>query len=241
MNSITSSKNSTILLLTALIAAILFAVYYYLLTPKLEAVEEKESAISSLNQEIKGVQEQIAVMGQTQQSSVSNSILLRKKVPQTRAIEKVLLDIAEIEAVTGTLVETISFNNYDSTVIDSTITDPNAPKVDEGAVQDTTQTDAGATEEQSTETATEELPVSTIAKESLPQELKLVTFNIEIAALNLEALKEFLLEIEKIERIMKIDSLDISSTGEEDQFKDDSDQTPTATIQITTFYYEGEN
>ncbi|MFJ7735051.1 potassium transporter [Lysinibacillus sp. NPDC097287] len=244
MNSITSNKNSAILLLTALIAALLFAVYYYVLTPKLDDVKAKESTVSTINQEITSLQEQIAIVEETQQSSTSENLTLRKKVPQTRAIEKVLLDIAEIEAVTGTLVESISFNNYDSLVLDSTITDPNAPVVDEGAVQDVPATGGDGTDNQPTEEETEgttdELPVSTIAKESLPAALKLVTFSIDIAALDMKSLNSYLEEIEKIERIMKIDALDISLPGEEDKFQEDADPTVTATIQVTTFYYEGE-
>ncbi|KOS69315.1 hypothetical protein AEA09_12595 [Lysinibacillus contaminans] len=240
MNSITSNKNSAILLLTALIAAVLFAVYYYVLTPKLDDVKAKESTVSTLNQEITSLQEQIAIVEETQQSSATNNVTLRKKVPQTRAIEKVLLDIAEIEAVTGTLVESISFNNYDSLVLDSTITDPNAPVVDEDApVTDGDTTDTQPTEEDP-EATTDELPVSTIAKESLPAALKLVTFSMDIAALDMKSLNSYLQEIEKIERIMKIDALDISLPGEEDKFQEDADPTVTATIQVTTFYYEGE-
>lgn len=245
MNSITSNKNSAILLLTALVAALLFAVYYYVLTPKLDDVKAKESSVSSLNQEITSLQEQIALVAEKQQSSTSSDLTLRKKVPQTRAIEKVLLDIAEIEAVTGTLVESISFNNYDSLVLDSSITDPNAPVVDEGATQAAPTTDGEGTDsqpiEEETEGATDELPVSTITKESLPAALKLVTFSIDIAALDMKSLNSYLQEIEKIERIMKIDTLDISLPGEEEQFKEDADPTVTATIQVTTFYYEGEN
>lgn len=241
MNSITSSKNSTILLLTALFAAILFAVYYYVLTPKLDEVKEKESTLSSLNQEITTLQEQMTLIDETQQTSISNTLTLRKKVPQTREIEKILLDIAEIEAVTGTLVESIRFNNYDSPVVDSTITDPNAPAVDQEAVPRTPAVEEKATDNQSTpEGTTDTPPVSTITKESLPEQLKLVTFSFDIAALDLQALQNFLQEIEQIERIMKIDTLSISSPGEEEQLQEDADPTVKATVQVTTFYYEGE-
>ena len=238
---LSGGKNTGPLLITALLLALIFAVYYYVLTPKLDEVKAKESSVSTLNQEITSLQEQIALVEETQQSSAINNLTLRKKVPQTRAIEKVLLNIAEIEAVTGTLVESISFNNYDSLVLDSSITDPNAPVVDEGAAQDVPATNGDQSTEEETEITTDELPVSTIAKESLPAALKLVTFSIDIAALDMKSLNSYLEEIEKIERIMKIDALDISLPGEEDKFQEDADPTVTATLQVTTFYYEGEN
>ncbi len=242
----TSSKNSAILLLTALIAAILFALYYYIVTPKLEEVNTKESSINSLQQEISTIEKEITIIEENRKSSDIGILALRKKVPQTRAMEEVIRNIEEIEAVTGTRVENVDFNNYDSLVIDAII-DPNAP--DSGGKEDGTGEPAAETEEQATtdnkeETATpqtdKELPISTILKESLPEELKLVTFSIDVAAKDSQTMLEFLKEIEKIERVMKIDALDFKLVGEEAKFQEDVDSTVNATVQVTTFYYEGQ-
>lgn len=242
MNSITSNKNSTLLLLTALLAAILFAVYYYVLTPKLDEVEAKESILNSLNQEITSLQEQLTLIDETQQTSIASKLTLRNKVPQTKEIDKILLDIAEIEAVTGTLVDSIRFSNYDSSVVDSTITDPNAPVVDPEGTQETAAVDDQVTTNQSTpDSSSNTSPVYTITKDSLPAQLKLVTFSFDIVALDMQDLLAFIQEIEQIERIMKIDTVSISSPGEEEQLQGDADSTFKATIQITTFYYEDEN
>ena len=233
----TSSKNSGILLVTALVAAILFAVYYYVLTPKLDEVEAKETALSTLRQDIANLQQQLDQATLSQQMFASNDLVLRKKVPPMRAIEKVLADVGEIEEITGTRMESISFNNYDSLVSDSTIQDVNAPQeeVEQPSAEDTNNT---TTEEQE---KMEALPVSTIAKESLPPALKLVTFEIQILALDMESLHNYLEEIEKLERIMKIDTVSIQLPGEEDVLKEDGDPTVEATVQITTFYYDGDN
>lgn len=242
MNSVTSSRNSTILLLTALLAAILFAVYYYVLTPKLDEVEVKESTISSLNQQITSLQEQLTVLDEMQQTSISNKLALRNKVPQSKEINKILLKIAEIEAVTGTLVDSIRFSNYDTTVVNSTIQDPSAPVVDSEGTQETAELDELTTTDQSaSDTASDTPAVSTIAKDSLPAQLKLVTFSFEIVAINQQDLLTFIQEIEQIERVMKIDTVSLTSPGEEEQLQEDAESTYKASIQITTFYYEGEN
>ncbi|MFF2794314.1 potassium transporter [Lysinibacillus xylanilyticus] len=239
----TSGKNSTILLLTALIAAILFALYYYILTPKLEEVDAKESAINSLQQEISTIQEQIALIEENGKSSRTSSLTLRKKVPQTRAIDEVIRNIEEIEAVTGTRVEAMDFNNYDSLVMDSTMTDPNSTNSGEQAdtQQSTTEADEQAVVMNGeTPEVKDKLPTATFTKDSLPKELKLVTFNIDVVALDNEAMVEFIKEIEKIDRVMKIDAIDFESTGEEAKFQEDADTTLKSTIQVTTFYYEGQ-
>lgn len=239
----TSSKNSTILILTALIAAILFALYYYIVTPKLEEVDAKESSNIALQQEVSTIQEQIALIEKNGKSNRTSSLTLRKKVPQTRAIDEVIRNIEEIEVVTGTRVEAMDFNNYDSLVMESAITDPNSTNSEEQA--DTQQSTTEADEQtvaknDETPEVKDKIPTATLNKDSLPKELKLVTFDIEVVALDNKAMVEFIKEIEKIDRVMKIDAIDFTLTGEETKFQEDADTTLKATIQVTTFYYEGQ-
>lgn len=239
----TSSKNSTILILTALIAAILFALYYYIVTPKLEEVDAKESSINTVQQEISTIQEQIALIEKNGKSNRTSNLTLRKKVPQTRAIDEVIRNIEEIEVVTGTRVEAMDFNNYDSLVMESAITDPNSTNSEEQA--DTQQSATEADEQavaknDETPEVKDKIPTATLNKDSLPKELKLVTFDIEVVALDNKAMVEFIKEIEKIDRVMKIDAIDFTLTGEETKFQEDADTTLKATIQVTTFYYEGQ-
>ncbi|OXS75435.1 hypothetical protein B1B04_06875 [Lysinibacillus sp. KCTC 33748] len=239
----TSSKNSTIIILTAFIAAILFALYYYIVTPKLEEVDAKENSINSLQQEISTIQKQIALIEEKGKSASANNLTLRKKVPQTRAIEEVIRNIEEIEAVTGTRVEAMDFNNYDSLVMDSTMTDPNSINSEEQA--DLKQSENVAEEpavdkNDETPEVKEKIPTATFNKDSLPKELKLVTFSIDVVALDNEAMVEFIKEVEKIDRVMKIDAIDFTLTGEEEKFQEDADTTLKSTIQVTTFYYEGQ-
>ena len=86
----------------------------------------------------------------------------------------------------------------------------------------------------------DKIPTATLNKDSLPKELKLVTFDIEVVALDNKAMVEFIKEIENIDRVMKIDAIDFTLTGEETKFQEDADTTLKATIQVTTFYYEGQ-
>ena len=242
MSSITSNKNSTLLLLTALLAAILFACYYYVLTPKLDEVELKEGSINSLNQQITSLQQQLTIQDETQQTSISNVLTLRNKVPQAKEINKILLKIAEIEAVTGTLVDSIRFSNYDTPVVNSTVSDPNAPVLDSEGTQDSALLDEQGTIDQAATDSTLNNPiVSTISKDSLPAQFKLLTFSFDIVAINQQDLLTFIQEIEQIERVMKIDTVNLTSPGEEEQLQEDADLTYKASIQITTFYYEDEN
>ncbi|KOS62791.1 hypothetical protein FJQ98_06870 [Lysinibacillus agricola] len=228
MNKLTSSKKSSIMLLIALIAAILFALYYYLLLPKMNEVESKESNVKQLQQQITSLNGQLAKLDEKQGVPTSNLLTMRQKLPETRAIEKVVLDLAEIEEVSGTRIESMNFNNDDTSVAQSDVPDPNMLEKADAEVNG---------EQENTE---EKSLISSIAKESLPANLKLITFNLEVAALDLKSLESFLKEIEQLERVMKTDAINFTIPGEQDQLEKDADLTLKATVQVTTFYYEGQ-
>lgn len=235
MNSISSSKNGTLLIVIALAMALLFALYYYVVKPKQDEEQMIRSEINSLHTEIAAIEEVIAT-NQSQQSQTNvNEFALRKKVPDNREIDELILSIEEMQYVTDSRIQSIDFNNYDALVSSSGLQDPlSAPETEEGAATESTES---ADQTEDTE-APEELPVSTIAVETLPPSLKLVTFNINVAAPNDVNLLQFIEEIEKKERVMRIDIIDFALPGEEDQFTEEASEIVTANIQVTTFYYE---
>ena len=227
MNKLTSSKNSSMILLLALIAAILFALYYYLLSPKLNEVNEKESNVLQVQQELASVKEQLAQLDKEQGQPTINILALRQKLPATRAVEKIILDLAEIEEVTGTRIQSLTVQGEDGTVTNSDVSnDPNMLEQAEAEVNG---------DQENKETTT---PIASLSKDSLPTNLKLVTFILEVGALDFNSLESFLQEVEQLERIMKTDKIEFKLPGEQAQLEKDADLTLKATVQVTTFYYE---
>lgn len=229
MNSVSSSKNTTVLLVIALAMALLFAVYYYVVKPKQDDAETVNREVNTLRAEISSLEENLtAIRAQHSQTSI-NEFALRKKVPATRAIDSLILDMEEIEYVTGSRIQSIDFNNYDDQVATSGLEDPNAS---------TATKEQETTEETQNNEQSEALPVSTIAVENLPPSLKLITFNINVMSPNNETLQQFIKEIEKIERVMHIDMIDFTLPVEENIFLENATDVVFADIQVTTFYYE---
>ena len=239
---LSSSKNSGPILIASLVAVLLFAVYYYVLLPKQSEAGMIESSVNSLRSEISTLNEQIASVQESQSNADSNEFALRKKLPNNREIDELLLNIEEIEYVSGSRIQSISFNNYDSLVSTSSLTDPNAVTETEENAEGQTE----ASEEQATDTDTtsepEEpvtaTPVSTITVESLPVNLKLVTFEVGVESPNYGKLQQFVKEIEEIERVMHIDTIEYALPGEENTYAENASDIVSATIQVTTFYYE---
>lgn len=246
MNQLSSGKNSGILLLTALVAALLFAIYYYLVLPKQEEVASAQSSVNALQTEIADIQEQSTDLEVDDNQETTNLFALQKKVPQNREVNELLLNIEEIEFVSDTRILSVEFNNYDSLVAESELQDPNyVEPVEEGEepAEAPVETETETAIDNETEEATEETaapPVSSIARETLPAQLKMITFSISVESPNAENIEIFLKELETLERVMRIDTLDYYLPGEENEFSQELSETVTATIQVTTFYYEGE-
>ncbi|MFJ8235062.1 potassium transporter [Ureibacillus sp. NPDC094379] len=235
---ISSSKNSAVLLLSALVAALIFAVYYYVVAPKKGEAEMLSNSVSSLQSEITTYQDQLKGLEDTQSKNASTTFTLRKKVPQSREIDGLLLNIEEIAYVTESNVQSINFNNYDSLVSESGYIEPESQEETTSTETEGTETtEAEATE--NGETIQEDVPISTLAQ-SLPPELKLITFNLQIESPDYSRLQQFIKEIENLERVMHIDTISYSLPGEENEFAEDASDVATASIQLTTFYYEGE-
>lgn len=231
------NKRSAVLLIFLLVAVVFVAGYYYLVLPQKEEVAMKETSVLNLQAEIASLDQQTSVLEGEAVEAEDSIYTLRKKVPENRAIDQLLLSIQEIELVTNSRADNIAFNNYDGLVAESGL---NVPL--EEVVEETEQTEAseavGTTDV--TETVTEEPPVSPIASEAMPPSLKLITVSLDIRSENYESLKTFLKELEALERVTRIDSIDFGLPGELKEVEVDTSDVTSASIQITTFFYDGE-
>lgn len=211
------NKQTIILLLTALVGAVLFGLYYYVVAPQQDAARSKANTVASLQQSNAEISQQITTLQEQQTTSVSD-VRLHKKVPEKRYIEKILRSLEEIETLTGTRIEGIQFNDYDNAV--------EPPMPEEAEVE-------GANAETETEPVVE-------GEVALPvlENLKTITYEVQIKTPNYKELRVFINEVEKLERIMKIDMVDIAQPGEEVKFTDKPDTSLEATLQLTTYFYE---
>ena len=180
MNKLTSSKNSSMILLLALIIfAILFALYYYLLSPKLNEVNEKRVMYCRCGKNY-NVKEQLAQLDKEQGQPTINILALRQKLPATRAVEKIILDLAEIEEVTGTRILSLTVQGEDGTVTPSDVSnDLNMLEQAEAEVNG---------DQENKESTT---PIASLSEDSLPANLKLITFILEVGALDFNSLESF--------------------------------------------------
>jgi type IV pilus assembly protein PilO len=84
------------------------------------------------------------------------------------------------------------------------------------------------------------VPTTTISAAQLPPALKLLTLNIAVDAPDNSALQLFIREIEQLERVVRVDTISYTLPDELGSVNPLEATNISASIQVTTFYYEGD-
>lgn len=230
--SLNESKSLAVLL-GVIIVLLLGAFYYYFITPKVDTKKQTEQAISQLQTDITTLEQNVAVLSAIDAGDADN-YELRKKLPVERQLDNLLRSIHEVELMSESKILKMTFNNYDEEVAKA----ENLKSKEETTTEGTEQTES-TTED--AEVVTEEKPVTPIDMEALPTELKLMSLELEMQVMDEEHLMMFLKELEAIERIVRIDGVDISSPpapGELELKQQDPNKQIVVKVQLTTFYAE---
>lgn len=189
-------------------------------------------------------------------------------MPLSRQLDELILSLQEIEMVSGSQIASINFNNYDGGLTEADGTNENNESTegtDEATADDTNnndeltdskddpgtnETDENQSDEQVTEdknsedngldTNDENEQATNETVTNLPTNVKLITINLSVASPDFEHFQLFLQELEKLERITRVDTLTFTKPAERELlYEKDGSQAVTADVQITTFYYNG--
>jgi hypothetical protein len=228
MNELVSDKKTAYILISALVVFLLGAVYYFVLHPLKNEKESKEVSIEVLQGEVAALKEEYS-SSQLQDDSTENAFYLKTQVPLTRELNELIRSIEEVELLSESKILSVEFNNYDGTIEDAQL----LPVTSEENTETETQSEDVLTDEPS-----EEPPVSPVAEASLPEKLKLITFNISILTKNYDSLVLFVEEIEHLKRIYRVDQITLSASGEEQLLDEGAVKNIAAKIQLTTFYHD---
>jgi type IV pilus assembly protein PilO len=242
-----TGENKVLVALLGLIAFLLVGVaYYYVILPKGEEETRIKYAIQGLKIENSELENQVAVLSVVETDD-ANEYDLRKKLPVSRELDKLLHTIQEVELMSESKIVSISFNNYDAEV-SQTITTPEVKeeKVEESAEEvDETETESDSDEEEKeADSEVEETdvelvkPITPIDISLLPEELKLISLKIDLQVLDYDHLLKFLHEIEGLDRVVRIDEVNFYQPGELELAQEEPDKRLDVTVQLTTFFSE---
>ena len=236
---IVKRQKSSYLLIGALIFALIFALYYYIVLPKVDERATVQSQVDTLNSEIATITADIQTIEQKNaETEAPNIFTLQKKVPQQLNLEEIVRDIEEVEAVTGTRIVSVEFEQQDRDVPETGGTE------DFIQTQETLSGAAAEAQENNPLTtgevggATTETTAPVFSKDELPKGLNYISFSITVITPDYKRLQQFIDEFEKMERIFKVDAISFELPGEAELLATESVSSIQSEIQLTAFYYE---
>lgn len=234
------NENKLLVVLLGLIAFLLLgAGYYYVIIPKGEARTQKTNSINQLEVENSALENQVATLS-VGSPDETNDFELRNKLPMNRELDNLLHTINEVELMSESQIVSIAFNNYDEEVSQSIFASQKDEEEADVEAEEKVDvdTDTEVEDAEVDDEVDETKPVTPIDTELLPDELKLISLNIVLSVLDYDHLLKFLNEVEEVERVIRIDSVNFSKSGEEKMAQENPDERITVSVQLTTFYSE---
>ena len=229
------NENKLLVILIGVLAlAVIGGLYYYLLLPKVETKASVTQEIERLTVETRHLQQEIGLLGAVEEEAV-NELELRTKLPEKRGLHTLLLSLQEVELISEAKIISISFNDYDALVSESSII--TAPDEEENQEENEQDNNSEVTEDEANDL---EKPQTGIDITALPDVLKLLSLGMEVEVQDYEHLLTFIKEIESIERVIRVDQVEFNQIGEEGFAEKEVDESIIVTIQLTTFYSEEE-
>lgn len=221
MNNLFEEKRTLFLLLLSLVFLGLLTVYLFFLQPLSAELRSTKSANVSLEDDIAVLE----AMKDPDTRKDIDTLLLQKKIPLDPELEKLLLTFQEIEQTSGSRIDAVEFS-YDGN-------DPEFDFSDE-------EKDAEGNQENETKANTEDDekddPKEDINK---PEKLHLVTAELTVLSPDHEHFMKFIKEVEALERVTRVDQLELFQPTEEDlDFQEKADQSVEFIMTVTTFYYK---
>ncbi|MCM3478164.1 hypothetical protein [Caldibacillus thermoamylovorans] len=265
MSDFFQEKRKIILFIGIILFLLLGLLYFYLIMPLKDDANAAEQNVKQLETEVEAVENRL---NQNESDQPENTAKLEKKMPLSRQLDELILSLQEIEMVSGSQIASINFNNYDGGLTEADGTNENNESTegtDEATADDTNnndeltdskddptmnETDENQSDEQATEdkknedngsdTNDENEQATNETVTNLPTNVKLITINLSVTSPDFEHFQLFLQELEKLERITRVDTLTFTKPAERELlYEKDGSQAVTADVQITTFYYNG--
>jgi cobalamin biosynthesis protein CobT len=265
MSDFFQEKQKIVLFIGIILFLLLGLLYFYLIMPLKDDANAAEQNVKQLETEVKTLENRV---NQNETDQPENTAKLEKKMPLSRQLDELILSLQEIEMVSGSQIASINFNNYDGGLTEADGTNENNESTDgtdEATADDTNnnneatdgtdeattnETDENQSDEQATEdknsddngsdTNDENEQATDETVTNLPTNVKLITINLSVASPDFEHFQLFLQELEKLERITRVDTLTFTKPAERELlYEKDGSQAVTADVQITTFYYNG--
>ncbi|WP_026906455.1 hypothetical protein [Paucisalibacillus globulus] len=233
MNNIFQENKKSFFLLLGLLFLLLIVAYFFFFQPASKELKTREHQSGTLENDNQVLQIEIsnAENNSGEELDVDN-YLLENKLPLNPEIEDLILTLQEIEFVSGSRFDNISFSYGGS-----------APQREQEATEYEAENGTEAVEESDNELETdsdvaETTQEDTMIFEEIPGNLQVITVSFSVTSPDYDHFQQFINQIEKQERLMTVTSMDFQKPAERELVIDEEAETITSEVSVTTFFFE---
>lgn len=231
VNEFIQERKKLVIFTVIILFLLLGLLYFRMIYPLKDETQMAKTNVTQLETEIAALQNQLDVAEQEQYTEVGNEFELAKKMPLAREIDALILSFEEIALISNSRIENISFNEYDGNLsADDLINDTEAEEEEE-----MTESEQDLTEESESEADFERS-----TEEVLPENIKQLTISLSVTSPDFEHFELFLKELEKLERLIRVNTLQFSQPTEQELMFPEQDEPVhevSTEMELTTFYY----
>lgn len=237
MNNLFQENKNAFLLILALLFLLLLVFFFLFFQPLSKDLKAKETEAKQVENDIALLEAEVEKVENQDEGKVDfKNLQLAKKMPMDPELENLILTLEEIEMVSESRFESISFS-YDGSVPERYVEEVEETEENTEDGVSTTQEETEASEEEQ-ETA-EEVSESVIDMEAKPDNLHVITVSMSVTSPDYEQFQTFVQEIEKQERMMMVSSMNFENPAENELvLAEEPSEAMTIEVDITTFYYE---
>jgi type IV pilus assembly protein PilO len=209
MMTVRFSKRQAVMLLLLFVAfaAIFAGLYFYLLYPRYQEIEQLTNTVINEKKILAAIKAEAA---KQQEGLPESAVVLQKKIPTKPLAEQLLLDLEKAEVVSNSLISSISFSEGENAAAG-------------GEETGKTETNAAPAKKQSPTAA-------------LPDGLKKVTVQLTVQSPTYYQLERFLQTLEDLERIVSVEKLSFAGNPELTSV-DTEVNPLTYSLTVSAFYY----
>jgi type IV pilus assembly protein PilO len=234
MNNIFQENKKSFFLLLGLLFLLLIVAYFFFYQPKSQEFKKKEGQVEILENDNQVLQIKISNAEHDSGSEVGiENYLLENKLPLKPEIEELILTLQEIELISDSRFDNISFS-YGDTAPQREEEETDIDKEDDSQSEEDTDNET----QTDTDTADSETFVeNAINFEEIPENLQVITVSFSVTSPDYEHFQQFINLIENQERFMTVTSMDFQKPAEREIVLDEDAETITSDVNVTTFYF----
>jgi len=260
MNDYFEENKRSLILLTSLLFILALVLFFVIVRPLMMDYKIEVNQITNLQAEIELLETKLKTLEQETPDEYNlDQLMLENKIPSERELDDYILTMQELELQTNSKIEEINFTydsafeteaapeeedeadqteeleeELDEAVESETNEEANEDSGEEDELQDEVE---GETDEESEEEGSEPALDAEFLSE-LPENLYVMTVNMEVTSPNFDEFIELITLIESTERINIVTNLEFAKPTEEHlYFADEPLEDIPFSLEIATFYY----